>query len=152
MKKEDEIKSLSEKLKKAQDTIVSLQGDIEAYKTSGEQMGQEITSLKRQIGGFKTSNERYKKQATNDALYVKSLQQDLSKCKKEAQDEVSGLHDTINEKDKVIVGLQNQAQEMSTRIKNMEASLGEVMQDRDMYKANYEYFLSLPWYKRIFAK
>lgn len=126
-------------------TIQTIKGDC-------EHLAQENASLKRQIGGFKTSNEKYKKQATNDALFIKSLQQDLAKCKKEAQDEVFGLHDTINEKDKVIVGLQNQAQEMSTRIKNMEANLGNALGERDTYKANYEHFLSLPWYKRIFAK
>ena len=60
--KKDEIESLESSLNKANEKIVSLQGDVEAYKLSGEQMGDEIKALKRQLGGLKTSNANYRKQ------------------------------------------------------------------------------------------
>ncbi len=150
--KKDEIESLKSSLNKANEKIVSLQGDVEAYKLSGEQMGDEIKALKRQVGGYKTSNENYRAK--------------LEKCKAEAQEEVASLKkeisdrdravskqmDITKEKEKVIEGLQHQVSDLNQRIVNTDKALQDAKQDRDAYKANYEYFISLPWYKRIFAK
>ena len=87
------------------------------------------------------------------------LPQDAQKVadglKKEISDRdraVSKQMDITKEKEKVIEGLQHQVSDLNQRIVNTDKALQDAKQDRDAYKANYEYFLSLPWYKRIFAK
>lgn len=126
-------------------------------------------SLKRQICGFKASNNRYKKQAKNDALYVKSLKNDI----KDAQDEVdriktyakdsdeknkkkaeqiASLNATVEEKDRVIADLQSQIAELNKRIANNEKNIQDLTDERDVAIANYDYVCRLPWYQRMFFK
>lgn len=146
---------------------------IQTLKGDNQELMKENASLKRQIGGFKTSNDCYKKQAKNDALYVKSLQNDLEKCKKEAQDEVSrimahakeademnekkaeqiaSLNATVEEKDCVIAGLKSKIAELNKRIANNEKNIQDLTGERDVAIANYEYVCGLPWYQRMFFK
>ena len=143
----------------------------QTIKSDIQELMKENASLKRQIGGFKASNYRYKKQAKNDALYVKSLQNDLKKCKKEAQDEVgrikayakeagemnvkkaeqiASLNATVEEKDHVIAVLQSQIAELNKRIANNEKNIQELTGERDVAIANYDYVCRLPWYQRMF--
>lgn len=146
--KKDEIESLKSSLNKANEKIVSLQGDVEAYKLSGEQMGNEIKALKRQVGGYKTSNENYRAKLVDAQKVADGLKKEIS----DRDRAVSKQMDITKEKEKVIEGLQHQVSDLNQRIVNTDKALQDAKQDRDAYKANYEYFLSLPWYKRIFAK
>jgi chromosome segregation ATPase len=146
--KKDEIESLKSSLNKANEKIVSLQGDVEAYKLSGEQMGDEIKALKRQVGGYKTSNENYRAKLVDAQKVADGLKKEIS----DRDRAVSKQMDITKEKEKVIEGLQHQVSDLNQRIVNTDKALQDAKQDRDAYKANYEYFLSLPWYKRIFAK
>lgn len=152
---------MSSKTDKEQ-TIQSIKGDI-------QELMEENASLKRQICGFKASNNRYKKQAKNDAIYVKSLQNDL----KEAQDKVdriktyakesdeknekkaeqiASLNATVDEKDRVIAALQSKIAELNKRIANNEKNIQDIRGERDVAIANYEYVCGLPWYQRMFFK
>lgn len=146
--KKDEIESLKSSLNKANEKIVSLQGDVEAYKLSGEQMGDEIKVLKRQVGGYKTSNENYRAKLVDAQKVADGLKKEIS----DRDRAVSKQMDITKEKERVIEGLQHQVSDLNQRIVNTDKALQDAKQDRDAYKANYEYFLSLPWYKRIFAK
>lgn len=146
--KKDEIESLKSSLNKANEKIVSLQGDVEAYKLSGEQMGDEIKALKRQVGGYKTSNENYRAKLVDAQKVADGLKKEIS----DRDRAVSKQMDITKEKERVIEGLQHQVSDLNQRIVNTDKALQDAKQDRDAYKANYEYFLSLPWYKRIFAK
>lgn len=143
----------------------NMEQTIQTLKGDNQELMKENASLKRQIGGFKTSNDRYKKQAKNDALYVKSLQNDLAKCKKEAQEEVGRikayakeaatietLNATVEEKDRVIAGLQSQIAELNKRIANNEKNIQDLTGERDVAIANYDYVCGLPWYQRMFFK
>ena len=144
---------------------------IQTIKGKGDiqELIDENASLKRQICGFKASNNRYKKQAKNDALYVKSLQNDI----KEAQDEVdriktyakesdeknekkaeqiASLNAEVEEKDRVIVALQSQIAELNKRIANNEKYIQDLTDERDVAIANYDYVCRLPWYQRMFFK
>jgi chromosome segregation ATPase len=142
--------------------VQSLLQRVDAMRTSGEEMGKEITSLKRQIGGFKTSNERYKHQAKNDALYAKHLQEENQKTVSdlEAQlkyarayaKEADELRKTVEEKDRVIAGLQSQIAELNKRIANNEKNIQDLTGERDVAIANYDYVCGLPWYQRMFFK
>ena len=144
---------------------------IQTIKGKGDiqELMDENASLKRQICGFKASNNRYKKQAKNDALYVKSLKNDI----KEAHDEIgriktyakeademnekkaeqiASLNATVEEKDRVISGLQSQIAELNKHIANNEKNIQELTGERDVAIANYDYVCGLPWYQRMFFK
>jgi chromosome segregation ATPase len=146
---------------------------IQTLKGDNQELMKENASLKRQIGGFKASNYRYEKQAKNDALYVKSLQNDLAKCKKEAQEEVgrimayakeadelnekkaeqiTSLNATVDEKDRVIAGLKSLIAGLNKRIANNEKNIHDLTIERNVAIANYDYVCGLPWYKRMFFK
>lgn len=144
----------------------NMEQTIQTLKGDNQELMKENASLKRQIGGFKTSNERYKKQAKNDALYVKSLQNDFAKCKKEAQEEVGRIMayakkaDELNEKkaeqiaslNAVIAGLESQIAELNKRIAKNEKNIQDLTLARDVAIANYDYVCGLPWYQRMFFK
>lgn len=114
---------------------------IQTLKGDNQELMKENASLKRQIGGFKASNYRYKKQAKNDALYVKSL-----------KNEVARIKDYVGEKDRVIAGLQSQITELNKRIANNEKNIQDLTGERDVAIANYDYVCGLPWYQRMFFK
>lgn len=143
-------------------TIQTLKGDI-------QELMDENASLKRQICGFKASNNRYKKQAKNDALYVKSLQNDIKKAQdeigriktyaKESDEEnekkaeqIASLNATVEEKDRVIDDLKSQIAELNKRIANNEKNIQELTGERDVAIANYDYVCGLHWYQRMFFK
>lgn len=126
-------------------------------------------SLKRQICGFKASNNRYKKQVKNDAIYVKSLKNDIKEAhdevvriktyakesdeKNEKKDEqIASLNATVDEKDRVIADLQSQIAELNKRIANNEKNIQDLTDERDVAIANYDYVCRLPWYQRMFFK
>lgn len=114
---------------------------IQTLKGDNQELMKENASLKRQIGGFKASNYRYKKQAKNDALYIKSLQNDLEK----KAEQIASLNATVKEKDRVIA-------ELNRRIANNKNIIQDLKGERDVAIANYEYVCELPWYKRLFFK
>ena len=143
-------------------TIQTTKGDI-------QELMDENASLKRQICGFKTSNNRYKKQAKNDALYVKSLQNIIEDAKHEVDriktyakesdeknekkaEQIASLNATVEEKDRVIVALKSKIAELNMRISNNERNIQDIMDERDVAIANYDYVCRLPWYQRIFFK
>lgn len=118
-------------------TKTNMEQTIQTLKGDNQELMKENASLKRQIGGFKASNDRYKKQAKNDALYVKSL-----------QNEVDRIKDYVEEKDRVIAGLQSQIAELNKRIANNEKNIQDLTVERNVVMAKYDYICSLPWYKR----
>lgn len=143
-------------------TIQTIKGDI-------QELMEENASLKHQICGFKASNNRYKKQAKNDALYVKSLQNDIKKSQDEIRriktyakesdeknekkaEQIASLNATVEEKDRVIDDLQSQIAELNKRIANNEKNIQDLTDERDVAIANYDYVCRLPWYQRMFFK
>lgn len=143
-------------------TIQTTKGDI-------QELMEENASLKRQICGFKASNNRYKKQAKNDALYVKSLQNDIKKAQDEIgriktyakesdeknekkAEQIASLNATVEEKNRVIDDLQSQIAELNKRIANNEKNIQDLTDERDVAIANYDYVCGLPWYQRMFFK
>ena len=144
---------------------------IQTIKGKGDiqELMDENASLKRQICGFKASNNRYKKQAKNDALYVKSLQNDIKKAQDEIgriktyakesdekdekkAEQIASLNATVEEKDRVIDDLQSQIAELNKRIANNEKNIQDLTDERDVAIANYDYVCRLPWYQRMFFK
>lgn len=140
--------TMLEKINMLKKRLGELEKDNNAYKLSGEQMGDEIKALKRQVGGYKTSSENYRAKLVDAQKVADGLKKEIS----DRDRAVSKQMDITKEKERVIEGLQHQVSDLNQRIVNTDKALQDAKQDRDAYKANYEYFLSLPWYKRIFAK
>lgn len=150
--KKDEIESLKSSLNKANEKIVSLQGDVEAYKLSGEQMGDEIKALKRKLGGLKTSNANYRKQVEQlkgqvehykgleidgDELYEKKI----AECK-ELQKQLDMANLTIGELRGQIASYNNQILEYKDRIASLQEE-NNVLYDAIEYEQK-------PWWKKLF--
>ena len=150
-------------------TKTNMEQTIQTLKGDNQELMKENASLKRQIFGFKTSNNRYKKQAKNDALYVKSLQNDIKKAQDEIgriktyakesdeknekkAEQIASLNATVEEKDRVIADLQSQIAELNKRIANNEKNIQDLTDERDVAIANYDYVCRLPWYQRMFFK
>ena len=161
--------TMLEKINMLKKRLGELEKDNNAYKQSCEETGKENASLKRQICGFKASNNRYKKQAKNDAIYVKSLRNDIKKAQDEVDriktyakesdeknekksEQIEILNATVEEKDRVIAGLQSQIAELNKRIANNEKNIQDLTGERDVAIANYDYVCGLPWYQRMFFK
>jgi len=146
---------------------------IQTLKGDNQELIKENASLNRQIGGYKTSNANYKKQiADRDRanskqknLYEKQLsdlQHEIAKTKAYANegDElnqkkaeiIASLNATVDEKDRVIAGLQSQIAELNKRIVNNVKNIQDLTGERDVAIANYDYVCGLPWYKRMFFK
>lgn len=142
---------------------------IQTIKVDIQELMDENASLKRQICGFKASNNRYKKQAKNDALYVKSLQNLLEDAHNEVDriktyakesdeknekkaEQIASLNATVEEKDRVISALKSKIAELNMRIANNERNIQDIMDERDVAIANYDYVCGLPWYQRMFFK
>ena len=150
--KKDEIESLKSSLNKANEKIVSLQGDVEAYKLSGEQMGDEIKALKRQLGGFKKSNANYRKQVEQLKGHVehyKCLDIDGDELYKKKIDECEKLQKQLDMANLTICELRGQIASYNNQIleyKDRIASLQE--ENNGLYDAiEYE---QKPWWKKIF--
>ena len=140
----------------------NMEQTIQTLKGDNQELIKENASLKRQIGGYKSSNSRYKQQANNDALYVKHLQREICKTKnyaKEADElnekkaeQIASLNATVEEKDRVISGLQSQIAELNEHIAYNEKNIQDLTGERDVAIANYDYVCGLPWYQRMFFK
>ena len=135
-----------------------MQKTIDVLKKACEEMGNEIVSLKHQIGGYKAANSRCCKDLEKYKGEVSRLHVELDKAKaygKEADElnekkaeQIASLNATVEEKDRVIDGLQSQIAELNKRIANDGNNIQDLTVERDVAIANYDYICSLPWYKR----
>lgn len=175
--KESEIKSLKSSLNKANEKIVSLQGDVEAYRLSGEQMGKEIASLKCQNGGLKASNANYRKQVAElkskvehykalckegDELYEQALGgnedklrafkaefEKLTKKSAAMETRIKELEEKVANKDSFIEGLQQKVSEQKVEIVKKD---GIIASKDEIIKECDETIEEMrkPWWKKIF--
>lgn len=154
----------------------NMEQTIQTLKGDNQELMKENASLKRQIGGYKSSNSRYKQQANNDALYVKHLQRENNSLTKDIEvlqieigktknyakeadelnekkaEQIASLNVIVEEKDRVIAGLQSQIAELNKRIANNVKNIQDLTGERDVAIANYDYVCGLPWYQRMFFK
>jgi predicted nucleic acid-binding Zn-ribbon protein len=65
---------------------------------------------------------------------------------------IDELRKTVEEKDRVIAGLQSQIAELNKRIAKNEKNIQDLTGELDVAIANYDYVCGLPWYQRMFFK
>ena len=92
--------------------IEKLKAYIEAYKKSGMEMGNEITSLKRQVAGLKGRN----KQMSDRITHYKRLCYEGDEINEKRISE-------IEEKEKIIKGLQSQVSKIMVMNKEIESHM-----------------------------
>ena len=65
------------------------------------------------------------------------------------EEKIKELENIIKEKDDVINGLESQVSEISTASREKDRMLKELKGDVVAAEANLEYYMSLPWWRRI---
>lgn len=151
--KKDEIESLKSSLNKANEKIVSLQGDVEAYKLSGEQMGDEINALKRQIGGFKTSNANYRRQVEKlreRVEHYKSLDIEGDELYDNKVAECEDLKKQLEKANADNKELKGQVQYYTNQVLECADEIGGLKGEIENLHSIIEYEKT-PWWKKLFS-
>lgn len=125
--------------KKEKEEFERLVGERANLLHENEDLRNEIVSLRRTVGGYITCVGKQKKEIA-----------DL----KSALDLAKGQCDELSTKNK---GLDEERDELVKTVKKLTESVNEQAKQKDdakrqmeFYKARYEYYMNLPWYKKIF--
>lgn len=133
--------------------------EIDLLKLANEEAKKENASLRHTIGGYITQMARAKKEISNlkaDYELAKKSVNDLTKvslenkamvkeCITREQETEESYKELTRVKDNYILKLTEDLADIKTQKDEAERTM-------IFYKENYEYFKSLPWYKRIFWK
>lgn len=119
----------------------------------------EIASLRHTIGGYITQSARAKNEIANlkaDYELAKKSVSDLTKVSlenkamvKECITREQELEESYKEQIRVF---EHQIHKLTEDLADIKTQKNEAERTMIFYKENYEYFKSLPWYKRIFWK
>ena len=128
-----------EKIKDLEERIAMMDADNSALCTDLEHWKKVAAGLKGYSKQLEKRVEHYKQlDLEGDELYEKRLA------------EIDCLKSSIEEKDATIAGLESQVKKMSETIKEQAVRIEELKGDAAVAEANLEYYMSLPWWKKIF--
>lgn len=146
-------------IKKNFDEKMNAYDEIDLLKLANEDAKKEITSLRRTIGGYITQMARAKKELSNlkaDYELAKKSVNDLTKVSLENK---AMVKECITREQETEESYKEQIRVLDHQILKLTEDLADIKTQKDeaertmiFYKENYEYFKSLPWYKRIFWK
>ena len=105
---------------------------------SYDELKKKYMDEKSKVGGYMTSNNNYKRQ-------IAELRLELQKANdygREADEMLNGRIDEIDEKNRIIAGLQSQVVSLSEKIREKEASVDAMLNASARSKR--------PWWRRIF--
>ena len=133
--------------------------EIDLLKAANESAKKEITSLRHTIGGYITHTAKMKKDLSNlrtdyevSKKSINELTQELIKKTASIKDKIIEAQQLQEEHKKEVLKLSGEITKLTNEFKNQEKAYFEMERLKDFYKNNYEYFKSLPWYKRILVK
>lgn len=127
-----------EKIKDLEERVAIMDADNSALCTDLEHWKKVAAGLKGHNRQLAERVEHYKQlDLEGDELYEKSLA------------EIDGLKSSIREKDATITGLESQVKKMSETLRKQAVSIEELKGDVAVAEANLEYYMSLPWWKKI---
>ena len=92
----------------------------------------------------------YSKQLEKRVEHYKQLDLEGDELYEKRLAEIDCLKSSIEEKDATIAGLESQVKKMSETIKEQADRIEELKEDAAVAEANLEYYMSLPWWKKIF--
>lgn len=166
-KKKTDYKLLyHELLEKYEDDFVRLEqeklnayDEIDVIKETIDSLKKENASLRHTIGGYITQMARAKKELSNlkaDYELAKKSVNDLTKVSLENK---AMVKECITREEEMEESYKEQIRVLDRQILKLTEDLADKKTQKDeaertmiFYKENYEYFKSLPWYKRIFWK
>lgn len=134
---EEDFKLLKETCEKYD----ALKGELCGKKNEILGLKSEVSSLKQTIGGYITCVGKQKKEISE----LKGKCEILKKYNEDKYTQICDLEAKNKDLIKKVGALNDNCREYMTE-------RDEAKRVSNFYKANYEHFLSLPWYKRIFAK
>lgn len=126
---------------KSSKSLDEFQGRIEVLEEKNEKQACEIGKLKMTNGGLKTSNENYKKKVEN----LKALNRECDELNEKRIAE-------LEEKGRIIDGLQAQVSAIVDENKKLTARLKDAEDECESYVLKYRNMLALPWYRKMFFK
>ena len=131
----------------------------DVLKAALDEAKKEITSLRRTIGGYITQAARTKKELANvkaDYELAKKSVSDLTKVSLEnkamVKECITREQETEESYKEQIRVLDHQILKLTEDLADQKIRTEEAERTMLFYKENYNYFKSLPWYKRIFWK
>ena len=101
----------------------------------------ENKSLKFQIGGYITANKNLKRKLDKANAYGR-----------EADEMYNEKLTELDECKKTILSLNSQITELNVRIGELISDNNTLKGDRDDWKELYDFYLKMPWYRRIFMR
>ena len=130
-----------EKIKDLEERIAMMDADNSALCTDLEHWKKVAAGLKGRNKQLAERVEHYRQlDLEGDELYEKRLA------------EIDRLKSSIEEKDATIAGLESQISKMSQAMREQANRIEGLKGDVDVSEANLEYYMSLPWWKKIFTK
>ena len=132
--------------------IEALEKEIESYRADGEKLGGEILSLRRSVSSYKGANTKLKyenEQLSKEIERLRVLGREGDELCEQYAGEKDALSKIIDEKEKVISGLNSQVSELRDKISEQAKEIeGLCVEKEDLSKAlDYE---QKPWWKKIF--
>lgn len=124
-----------------------------------EELAQKCAELKQKniqigakLGGYVKKNKELLSDIETLKIELQKVQNELltTKCRYKEELEKYELYDEKNSAS--INDLYRQIEHLKNELKQASKDYVDMCGERDFYKANYEYVMDLPWYKRIFAK
>jgi chromosome segregation ATPase len=133
MTQEEKIKDLEERIAVMQETESELCADLEHWKKVAAGLKGRNKQLAERVEHYKQLD------LEGDELYEKSLA------------EIDRLKSIIKEKDTTITGLESQINEMLKTMREQSNRIECLKSDVGVAEANLDYYMSLPWWKKIFV-
>lgn len=132
--------------------IKVLEKEIESYRADGEKLGNEILALRRSVTSYKGSNTKLRydnEQLRKEIERLRKLGHDGDELCEQYAGEKAALCKMVDEKEKVISGLNSQVSELRDRISEQEKEISDLrVEKEDLSKAlDYE---QKPWWKKVF--
>ena len=133
MKQEEKIKDLEKRISLMEADNTALFTDLAHWKNVANGLKGRNKQLAERVEHYKQLD------LEGDELYEKSLV------------EIDRLKSDIKEKDATIVGLESQARKMSETMQEQSERIERLKKDISVADVNLEYYMSLPWWKKIFV-
>jgi ribosomal protein S17E len=128
-------------------------------KEANESAKKEITSLRHTIGGYITQMARARKEISNLKADYELAKKSVSDLTKFSLENKAKVKECIKMEQEMDEKYKEQIRELDHRIIKLTDDLSkqkklthEAEREKLFYKENYEYYKSLPWYKRLFVK
>lgn len=129
-----------------EEEIKDLKKLIAIMQSDASQLQEDLAHWKKVAAGLKG----YNKQLAERVEHYKQLDLEGDELYEKRLAEIDVLKSSIKEKDATIVGLESQARKTSETMKEQSERIERLKKDISVADANLEYYMSLPWWKKIF--